>query len=326
MESPEWLVDYYSSVMDVVSPSCGLSTAVASFVLITMYKDTSSTMSVRASGLLGLTNALSHICRLISRELSLTSPSSSSSARAFAFFTYFLQLVNIFLNNRIALDLQINFLGWFACSRFLRFVLKHYMRVTVCVAFVLSVPLAFAQAEFDGVYLYPQWTFGSTTRNIVFVCLSFYVWVGVLLINFAVVIVAVVFKLRKRVPSISARETLAAPAMRHLEQRMRRKARILVLYPLSAVVFFGPSLVFYWVQALMLERTRFTRTVWMVTMVVSPVQAVYDFGVFVVLPPVQRVVKWNCELHKESEEPLFGAREVANAPMSNEEAWAQDVG
>ncbi|KAJ2154409.1 hypothetical protein J3F82_001220 [Coemansia sp. RSA 637] len=254
MESPEWLVDYYSSVMDVVSPSCGLSTAVASFVLITMYKDTSSTI------------------------------------------------------------------------RFLRFVLKHYMRVTVCVAFVLLVPLVFAQAEFDGVYLYPQWTFGSTTRNIVFVCLSFYVWVGVLLINFAVVIVAVVFKLRKRVPSISARETLAAPAMRHLEQRMRRKARILVLYPLSAVVFFGPSLVFYWVQALMLERTRFTRTVWMVTMVVSPVQAVYDFGVFVVLPPVQRVVKWNCELHKESEEPLFGAREAANAPMSNEEAWAQDVG
>ncbi|KAJ2172254.1 hypothetical protein GGH16_002432 [Coemansia sp. RSA 560] len=180
------------------------------------------------------------------------------------------------------------------------------MRVTVCVAFVLSVPLVFAQAEFDGVYLYPQWTFGSTTRNIVFVCLSFY--------------------LRKRVPSISARETLAAPAMRHLEQRMRRKARILVLYPLSAVVFFGPSLVFYWVQALMLERTRFTRTVWMVTMVVSPVQAVYDFGVFVVLPPVQRVVKWNCELHKESEEPLFGAREAANVPMSNEEAWAQDVG
>ncbi|KAJ2655430.1 hypothetical protein IW148_006051 [Coemansia sp. RSA 1199] len=325
MESPPWLVDYYSSVMDVVSPACGLSTAVASAVLVTMYKDTSSTVAVRVSGLLGLTDALSHICHLIARELSLKTPHTpTASARIFTFLIYFLQLVNIFLNNRIALDLQINFLGWFACSRFLRFVQRHYMRVSVCVALVLALPLLFAQAQF--VYLYPQWTFGSTTRNIVFVVLSFYVWVGILLINSAIVIVAVVVKLRKRVPSASAEETLAAPAMRRIEQRMRRKARILVLYPLSAVVFIGPSLVFYWVQALWLERVRATQIVWMVTMVVGPVQAVYDFGVFVALPPVQRVVKWNCELHKETE-GLFGARgEVAVAAMSNEEAWAQDVG
>ncbi|KAJ2358086.1 hypothetical protein GGF43_001056 [Coemansia sp. RSA 2618] len=334
MSNMEWLVDYYSSVMDVLSPACGLSVAVASAVLVSMYKGTSSTVAVRVSGLLGLTDALYHICQLIVRELSLhPSQTTSATARVFAFATYFLQLLNVFLANRIALDLEINFLGWFSCSRTLRWILRHYARASIVLAFALSAPLFFAPAQFDPVYLYSQWTFGSVRRNVLFMVFSFYIWILALLINFAVVIGVVILRLRSQLPSNAHPSSLAAPVMRSLEQRMQRKARTLVLYPLSPIIFFGPSLIFYWVQTLNLKETRATRAIWITSAVVGPLQAIYDFGVFVLLPPVQRVIRWNCVLHKDTHDvPLIEGRRESLAVgqsdttlLSSEVAWAQDI-
>ncbi|KAJ2311683.1 hypothetical protein H4R23_004948, partial [Coemansia sp. Cherry 401B] len=95
MSPPVWLIDYYSSVADVVSPACGLAVAVAALVLVSMYRDAADAVAVRVSGVLGLANALLHISRLIARELSLRpEPPAEAAARILAFTTHLLQLLS----------------------------------------------------------------------------------------------------------------------------------------------------------------------------------------------------------------------------------------
>ncbi|KAJ2797039.1 hypothetical protein H4R20_005335 [Coemansia guatemalensis] len=338
MGSPAWLIDYYCSIVDVLSPACGLAVAVSAVVLVSMYTDTADTVTVRVSGMLGLSGALYQISQLIIRELAARSSPEhqlSAAARIFAFCTYFLQLLNILLVNRIALDLKINFLGWCSCSRFLRWVFGHYAVCSIALAFVLSCPLFFAPARFDPVFLYAQWSFGSNTRNILYMIFSFYLWVVLLLLDFAAVIIAVIIRLRTQLPSNANPTTsLSTHVMRSVEQQMRRKARVLILYPLSPMIFYSPVLAFYWVQSLHLEQTNATRAIWITSVVVGPLQTLYDFMVFALLPPVQRIVCWYSILHKDSDtyplvehmqyEPIDTNRR-SDATLTNEEAWIQDV-
>ncbi|KAJ1838969.1 hypothetical protein LPJ70_005244, partial [Coemansia sp. RSA 2708] len=238
-------------------------------------------------------------------------------------------LLSVFLANRIALDLQINFLGWFACSCSLRWVLAHYVRATLALATVLASPLLFAHARFDPELLLPQWTFGSTVRNVLFLAFAFYVWVLLLLLSFALLIAVVIARLRRH-PSDVPAQSLATPVMRDLDRHMRRKARILVLYPLSPLVFYAPALALYWIQALHLQHTRATRIIWATWIVMAPLQAIFDFAVFVLLPPVRRVLRWHCVLHKDSHEvPLIaGTRResvFASTFLSSQHTWVQDV-
>ncbi|KAJ2159696.1 hypothetical protein GGF46_002821 [Coemansia sp. RSA 552] len=336
---PAWLVDYYCSVVDVVAPACGLAVAVSAAVLVAMYRDVADTIAVRVSGMLGLADALYHVCQLIVRELS-RQPSQldrqdSAAARVFAFIPYFLQLLNVFLANRIALDLQISFLGWFSCSRALRWILAHYVRAAAALALLLACPLLAAPAHFDPMFLHPQWSFGSTTRDTVFLVFSFYLWVLLLLLNFALVIVVVIARLSVEPPSqANPTSSLATHIMRSVEQNMRRKARILVLYPLSPIIFYSPSLVFYWVQILNLEHSSAVRAIWITSVIVGPLQSIYDFMVFVLLPPVRRVIRWHWVLHKDSDmvplmertrrESIF-VGPPPNMALTSEEAWVQDI-
>ncbi|KAJ1838636.1 hypothetical protein LPJ73_007020, partial [Coemansia sp. RSA 2703] len=159
MTGTSWLTDYYCSVVDVLSPACGLSVAVSAAVLISMYRDAANTVTVRVSGMLGLSDALYQISQLIIRELSQQTSQQqkpTAAARVFAFTAYFFPLLNTFLVSRIALDLQINFLRWFGHSKWLRWVTRHYVRLAILVAFVLASPLFFASARFDEHFMYSQ--------------------------------------------------------------------------------------------------------------------------------------------------------------------------
>ncbi|KAJ2771217.1 hypothetical protein IWQ57_002306 [Coemansia nantahalensis] len=333
-----WLVGYYCSVVDVLSPACGLAVAVSAVVLLTMYGDIANSVTVRVSGMLGLTDAAHQICQLMVRELAMRPAHQnhdSAAARLSAFAPYFLRLLNVLVVNRVALDLEINFLGWFPCSRMLRWVLRHYVSAAAALALALSLPLLATPAHFDGAFLYAQWTFGSTARDIAYIALTFYVWVLLLLLNFAAVVVGVVVRLRTQLPSAAnPTSSLSTRVMLSLEHHMRRKARILLLYPLSPILFYGPSLVFFWVQTLHLRQTRATRAIWITASVVGPLQALYDFAVFALLPPVHRVVAWHWTLHKDADNiPLIvTARRDSTfaalsprAGLSVEEVWVQDV-
>ncbi|KAJ2784679.1 hypothetical protein H4R18_000970 [Coemansia javaensis] len=332
MDPPRWLVDYYCTTADVLSPACGFAVAVSAVVLLSMYRDMADTVTVRVSGMLGLTDALYQVCQLVARELAVK-PSQqnhdTAAARVFAFAPYFLRLLNVLLVNRVALDLETHFLGWFSCSRSLRWLLRHYVCASFAAALALSLPLLFAPARFDPTFRYAEWTFGSTTRDILYMVLSFYVWVGLLLLNFAAVIVGVVVRLRVRLPSAAnPASSLSTHVMRSLEHHMRRKARILLLYPLSPILFYAPALAFSWVQVLRLNRTRTTRALWVTSVLLGPLQAPYDLAIFALLPPVQRVAGWYWALHKDSDEsPLIGGsrRESLGATLTSEEAWIQDM-
>ncbi|KAJ2797079.1 hypothetical protein H4S07_006036 [Coemansia furcata] len=334
-----WLTEYYMSVVDVLSPACGLSVAVSAVVLISMYADIADTVTVRVSGMLGLCDALYQLGQLISRELA-KQPSHqdySGAARVFAFTTYFFQLLNSFLVSRIALDLQTNFLHWFACNKALRWVLRHYVKSAVTLAFVLACPLFFAPARFHPVFMYPQWSFGSQTKDILYMVFGFYLWVLVQLLNFALVIVRVIIRLRRQMPSQNnPSSSLATDVMRTLEHRMRRKARILLLYPLSPILFYSPALVVYWVQTLHLSHTRTTSIIWAISAVVGPLQAVFDLLVFAMLPPVQRVIRWYWTLHKDTDtfpisepghyrESMFVGPYLSESTLTTQERWVQDI-
>ncbi|KAJ2726785.1 hypothetical protein GGI07_000296 [Coemansia sp. Benny D115] len=332
-----WLTDYYCSIVDVLSPACGLSVAVSALVLISMYRDTANTVTIRVSGMLGLSDALYQISQLIVRELSLQPHQQveTAAARLFAFLTYFFQLLNTFLVSRVALDLEINFLRWFAYNRPLRWIIRHYVKLSVALAFLLACPLFFAPARFDPHFLYPQWSFGSKLQDILYMVCAFYLWVLFQLLNFALVIVMVIMRLRVQLPSENnPRSSLSTDIMRTLEQRMRRKARILVMYPLSPIIFYSPALVFYWVQTLHLEQSSATAAIWATSVVIGPLQAVFDVLVFLMLPPVQRVIRWYWILHKDSDMlPLFERSRrqsifighPANVALTIEEEWVQDV-
>ncbi|KAJ1797384.1 hypothetical protein LPJ59_003177 [Coemansia sp. RSA 2399] len=334
-----WLTDYYSSVFDVLSPACGFSVALSAAVLISMYKDIADSVTVRVSGMIGLSDALFQISQLVVRELALQPEyqTYSATARVFAFLTCFFQLLNMLLASRIALDLEANFLHWVSFGGALGWVPRHYVKVSIGLAFLCTCPLFFARASFDPHFLYSQWTFGSEVRDILYMVFGMYLWILLQLLNFALVIVAVIVKLRAQRPSENnPPNSLATHVMRTVEQRMRRKARILMLYPLSPIVFYTPTLIFYWVQTLHLEQTRVTTAIWTVSMVFAPLQSIFDLLVFVSLPPVQRVIRWYWTLHKDSDMlPLVqrGRREsifVGHSPdnsafLSTEEAWVLDV-
>ncbi|KAJ2715408.1 hypothetical protein H4R19_001226, partial [Coemansia spiralis] len=226
---PKWLVDYYCSAIDVLSPACGLAVAVSAVVLLTMYRDVANSVTVRVSGMLGLTDAAYQICQLIVRELAVQpahqTGGDSGAARVFACAPYFLRLLNVLMVNRVALDLEINFLGWFACSRALRWILRHYVSAAAALALALSLPLLATPAHFDRDFLYAQWSFGSTARDIAYMALTFYAWVLLLLLNFAAVVVGVVIRLRTELPSAAnPTSSLSTHVMRSIEQHMRRKA------------------------------------------------------------------------------------------------------
>ncbi|KAJ2232886.1 hypothetical protein IWW45_004622 [Coemansia sp. RSA 485] len=337
MGGTSWLTDYYCSVVDVLSPACGLSVAVSTAVLISMYRDTANTVTVRVSGMLGLSDALYQISQLIVRELSLKPEQqvATAAARVFAFTAYFFPLLNTLLVSRIALDLEINFLRWFANGRVLRWIISNYVRLSIVLAFVLASPLFFAPARFDPHFFYPQWSFGSTIRDIMYMVFGFYLWVLVQLANFALVIVRVIARLRSQLPSENNPiNSLSTDVMRTLEQRMRRKARILVMYPLSPIVFYTPSLIFYWVQTLHLKQSSATEAIWITSVVVGPLQSIFDVMVFLCLPPVQRVARWYWTLHKDSDlvplversrrESIFVGR-PSSATLTTEEEWVQDI-
>ncbi|KAJ2552733.1 hypothetical protein EV175_003200 [Coemansia sp. RSA 1933] len=335
-----WLTNYYSSVFDVLGPACGFSVALSAAVLISMYKDIANSVTVRVSGMLGLSDALFQISQLVVRELALQPEyqRSSATARIFAFLTCFFQMLNMLLASRIALDLEANFLHWVSFSGpLLRWVPRHYVKVSMGLAFLCTCPLFFARAAFDPLFLYSQWTFGSETSDILYMVFGLYLWILLQLLNFAMVIVAVILKLRVQRPSENnPPNSLATHVMRTLEHRMRRKARILMLYPLSPIIFYSPTLVFYWVQTLHLDQTRATTAIWTVSMVFAPLQPLFDLLVFVSLPPVQRVIRWYWTLHKDSDilplvqrgrrESIFvGPSPDINASLSTEEAWVLDV-
>ncbi|KAJ2373554.1 hypothetical protein IW150_003564 [Coemansia sp. RSA 2607] len=340
MTGTSWLTDYYCSVVDVLSPACGLSVAVSAAVLISMYRDAANTVTVRVSGMLGLSDALYQISQLIIRELSQQTSQQqkpTAAARVFAFTAYFFPLLNTFLVSRIALDLQINFLRWFGHSKWLRWVTRHYVRLAILVAFVLASPLFFASARFDEHFMYSQWSFGQRPiNNIMYMVFGFYLWVLLQLANFALVIIVVVIRLRVQLPSQQHDDpgSLSTDVMRMLENRMRRKARILILYPLSPIVFYSPALIFYWVQTLHLKQSRTTKAIWITEVVVGPLQSIFDAAVFLSLPPVQRVIRWYWTLHKDSDmvplversrrESVFIGRPTA-ATLTFEEEWVQDV-
>ncbi|KAI8322203.1 hypothetical protein GQ54DRAFT_311146 [Martensiomyces pterosporus] len=337
MDSSSWLTNYYCVIVDVLSPACGLSVAVSATVLFAMYKDIADTVTVRVSGMLGLSDALFQICNLIIRELSLrpSLQTDNGAARVFAFATYFFPLLSIFLVSRVALDLETNFLGWLTCSRSLRWIIRHYARVSAALAFALAFPLFFAPARFDPQFLYPQWSFGSRTSDAIYMVFGFYLWIVIQLANFALVVFMVIMRLRLELPSENnGLDSLSTDVMRTLEQRMRRKARILILYPLSPIIFYTPTLVFYWVQALHLKQTKATEAIWITSEIIAPLQAMFDMMVFAMLPPVQRVMRWYWILHKDSVMiPLFtrGHREsmfvgrLSDATLTTEEAWVQEV-
>ncbi|KAJ2744616.1 hypothetical protein GGI20_002831 [Coemansia sp. BCRC 34301] len=334
-----WLTEYYLSVVDVLSPACGLSVAVSAVVLISMYGDIADTVTVRVSGMLGLCDALYQLGQLIARELAKQPAYQdyNGAARVFAFTTYFFQLLNSFLVSRIALDLQTNFLHWFACNKLLRWVLRHYVKTSVALAFALACPLFFAPTRFHPLFLHPQWSFGAQKNDILYMVFGFYLWVLLQLLNFALVIVRVIIRLRRQVPSRNnPSNSLATDVMRTLEHRMRRKARILLLYPLSPIIFYSPALVVYWVQTLHLSHTRVTAVIWATSVVVGPLQAVFDLLVFVMLPPVQRVVRWYWTLHKDDDtfllsepghhrESVFVGPYLSESSLTTEERWVQDI-
>ncbi|KAJ2004665.1 hypothetical protein GGI02_003945 [Coemansia sp. RSA 2322] len=333
-----WLTEYYCSVFDVLSPACGLSAAVSAVVLVSMYGDIADTVTVRVSGMLGLSDAMYQISQLIVRELAQQPAHQhfNGAARVFAFSTYFFQLLSTFLVSRIALDLQTNFLHWFACNKPLRWIIHHYARASVVAAFALACPLFFAPARFDPQFLYPQWSFGSQTKDILYMVFGFYLWVLLQLLNFAVVIVRVIIRLRRQPPSENnPSNSLATGVMRTLEHRMRRKARILVLYPLSPILFYSPALVFYWVQTLHLSQSNVTAIIWAISVIVGPLQAVFDLLVFAMLPPVQRIIRWYWILHQDCDmvplvehghrESIFVGAHCSNVSLTTEERWVQDV-
>ncbi|KAJ2100168.1 hypothetical protein GGI03_004479 [Coemansia sp. RSA 2337] len=334
-----WLTEYYMSIVDVLSPACGLSVAVSAVVLISMYADIADTVTVRVSGMLGLCDALYQLGQLIARELAKQPAHQdyNGAARVFAFTTYFFQLLNSFLVSRIALDLQSNFLHWFACNKPLRWILRHYVKSSVALAFVLACPLFFAPARFHPVFMYPQWSFGSQTKDILYMVFGFYLWVLAQLLNFALVIVRVIIRLRRQVPSQNnPSSSLSTDVMRTLEHRMRRKARILLLYPLSPILFYSPALVVYWVQTLHLSHNRTTAIIWATSAVVGPLQAMFDLLVFVMLPPVQRVIRWYWTLHKDTDiyqlsepghyrESIFVGPYLCESALTTQEQWVQDI-
>lgn len=310
MSSYSWLNDYYSVILDVISPACGLSIAVSSAVLISMYGDVSDTVTVRVSGMLGLTDAFYQITQLIIRELShhpKYSSKDTATARVFVFLPYFLQLLNTLMVSRIAIDLETNFLQWFGYrrARWKQLIATHYVKVSVIVALLLACPLFGAHARFNSKLMYPNWTFGSRNRDILYLSLGFYLWVGLQLLNFLLVMFCVIYKLRH--PQQPSPASLSSTVMQTAEQKMRRNARILLLYPLSPLVFFAPWLIFYWTQTV--KATGVATTVWAVAQVISPLQSMYDMLVFAMLPPVQRVISWHCVLHKDSDMlPLYESR------------------
>ncbi|KAJ2593238.1 hypothetical protein GGH99_005465 [Coemansia sp. RSA 1285] len=334
-----WLVDYYA-VFDVLAPACGFAVALSAAVLIVMYSDVADSVTVRVSGMLGLSDALFQITQLVVRELAQQPryQERSGAARVFAFLTCFFQMLNTLLASRIALDLEANFLRWISFSGRLRWVPRHYVKAAVGVAFVCACPLFFATASLDPRFLYVQWTFGTQARDIIYMVLGVYAGILAQLLNFALVIVAVITKLRAHLPSAAnPPSSLATGVMRSLEHRMRRKARVLALYPLSPIIFYTPALVFYWVQTLHLEQTAATTAIWAVAMAVAPLQAIFDLLVFVSLPPVTRVIRWYWTLHADCAPPTLPLsspptlpdrvrRDSAAAPiMSTEEAWVLDI-
>ncbi|KAJ1990344.1 hypothetical protein GGI25_005307 [Coemansia spiralis] len=333
-----WLNDYYCSVFDVLSPACGFSVALSAIVLIAMYRDIANSVTVRVSGMLGLSDAMYQISQLVVRELALQPKyqSFSAAARVFAFTTYFFPLLNTLLVSRIALDLETNFLRWFTLSRSLRWLLRHYVKVSIALAFVCACPLFFARAHFDPNFLYPQWSFGTTTRDTCYMVFGFYLLILLQVINFALVIIVVIMRLRIELPSENnPPNSLSTHIMRTLEQRMRRKARILILYPLSPIIFYSPTLVFSWVQVLHLEQNNVTTAIWITSLVVGPIQSLFDLLVFLLLPPVQRVIRWYWTLHKDSDmlplvergrrESIFVGYHGNGVALTTEEAWVQDV-
>ncbi|KAJ1954462.1 hypothetical protein EC988_002419 [Linderina pennispora] len=337
--SAKWLINYYCVIFDVISPACGLAVAVSAAVLISMYKDIADTVTVRVSGMIGLCDAIYQISQLIIRELCTKEgmDQPSATARVFAFASYFFPLLVSFMTSRVALDLEVNFLGWWSNNRLLRRVTRHYTKVSVGTAFLFSSPLFFATASFNPALLYVQWTFGSLASDISYMVFGFYLWVLLQLLNFVIVVVIVTLRLQANLPSTHNHEhSLSTDVMRTLEQRMRRKARILILYPLSPMIFFTPSLIFYWFQSLHLEPSRAAQAVWMMGQVIGPLQSMFDMAVFAALPPVQKVMRWYWVLHKDT---VTAALYVAmsghrgsifvgpppNLALSNEEAWVQEV-
>ncbi|ORX68733.1 hypothetical protein DL89DRAFT_293936 [Linderina pennispora] len=196
--SAKWLIDYYCVIFDVISPACGLAVAVSAAVLISMYKDIADTVTVRVSGMIGLCDAIYQISQLIIRELctkeGMNQP--SATARVFAFASYFFPLLVSFMTSRVALDLEMNFLGWWSSNRLLRWVTRHY-----------------AKASFNPALLYVQWTFGSLTSDICYMVFGFYLWVLLQLLNFVIVVAIVTLRLQANLPSLHLEPSRAAQAV-----------------------------------------------------------------------------------------------------------------
>ncbi|KAJ1980129.1 hypothetical protein H4R35_001239 [Dimargaris xerosporica] len=247
------------------------------------------TASFLLSFWIGLSDALYRGTVIVSKQYEYVEQHLSDALVRYLFWSeYFYPVWFVLLTVMIAVDLQLTFIHHRRSQN--RGFQRYYLPIATLAAFCITMPALFVpdiywNTEFHGY----TWTFGSSTRDSMFVMLGFNVWVALGVIYCAVIVVIIAYRLVQEVRSWGASvidATTLAPRRSQFTVELHRSVARILLYPLVPIITQTLNVVVDWIPFY----SDAANTVRRVGTILVSTQGILNLVVFLLNPALHRAI------------------------------------
>ncbi|KAJ1981389.1 hypothetical protein H4R34_002097 [Dimargaris verticillata] len=247
------------------------------------------TASFLLSFWIGLSDALYRGTVIVSKQYEYVEQHLSDGLVRYLFWSeYFYPVWFVMLTVMIAVDLQLTFIHHRRSQN--RSFQRYYLPIATLAAFCITIPALFVpdiywNTEFHGY----TWTFGTNTRDSIFVMLGFNIWVALGVVYCAVIVVIIAYRLVQEVRSWGASvldTTTMSPRRSQFTVELHRSVARILLYPLVPIITQSLNVVVDWIPFY----SDAASTVRRVGTILVSTQGILNLVVFLLNPALHRAI------------------------------------